>query len=249
MFALIARSRPEALPGLTIERRVPAQTPYGSPSSPLLYGTLGGVPVVVLPRHGEAHAVPPHRINYRANIRALADAGVEGVAAIATVGGIRDAWGPGTLVVPDQIIDYTSGRPLTFFDGDSGSVRHIDFTWPFTADLRQRLLNAARMSGVAVQDGGCYGCTNGPRLETAAEIARMKRDGCDVVGQTAMPEAALARELDLPYAAINIVVNHAAGQGDSAQAIAHDALVKHSRAAMAEVVRVLTAFVAEGPGK
>jgi len=246
MFAIIARSRPEALPGLTIERRVQAETPYGSPSSPLLYGSWGGAPVVVLPRHGEAHAVPPHRINYRANIRALADAGVEGVVAIATVGGIRDGWGPGTLVVPDQIIDYTSGRPLTFFDGESGAVRHIDFTWPFSAAPRRRLLDAARTAGVAVHDGGCYGCTNGPRLETAAEIARMKRDGCDVVGQTAMPEIALARELDLPYAAINIVVNHAAGQGDSARAIAHDALIEHSRAAMAKVARVLAAFVAEG---
>lgn len=249
MFALIARSRPDELPGLTIERRVVAATPWGSPSSPLLHGRLGGAAVIVLPRHGEDHAVPPHRINYRANIRALSDAGVEGVVAIATVGGIRDDWGPGTLVVPDQIIDYTSDRPQTFFDGDNGAVRHIDFTWPFSAALRQRLLNAARASGVAMHDGGCYGCTNGPRLESAAEIARMKRDGCDVVGQTAMPEAALARELDLPYAAINIVVNHAAGQGDSAQAIAHDALIEHSRAAMAQVARVLAAFVAETPVK
>lgn len=247
MFALIARSRPEALPGLTVERRVVAETPWGKPSSPLLHGRLGGVAVIVLPRHGEDHAVPPHRINYRANIRALSDAGVEGVAAIATVGGIRDDWGPGTLVVPDQIIDYTSDRPQTFFDGESGAVRHIDFTWPFSATLRQRLLRAARASGVAMHDGGCYGCTNGPRLESAAEITRMKRDGCDVVGQTAMPEAALARELDLPYAAINIVVNHAAGQGDSAQAIAHDALREHGRAATAQVARVLAAFVAAGP--
>jgi 5'-methylthioadenosine phosphorylase len=246
MFALIARSRPDALPGLTIERRVDVETPYGRPSSPLVHGSLGGAPVIVLPRHGEAHAVPPHRINYRANIRALSDAGVEGVAAIATVGGIRDGWGPGTLVVPDQIIDYTSDRPLTFFDGESGSVRHIDFTWPFNDALRRRLLRAAHAIGVTMHDGGCYGCTNGPRLETAAEITRMKRDGCDVVGQTAMPEAALARELDLPYAAIDIVVNHAAGQGDSAQTIAHDALVEHSRAAMAQVARVLAAFVAEG---
>lgn len=245
MFALIARSRPDELPGLTIERRVAAATPWGSPSSPLLHGRLGGAAVIVLPRHGEDHAVPPHRINYRANIRALSDAGVEGVVAIATVGGIRDDWGPGTLVVPDQIIDYTSDRPQTFFDGDSGAVRHIDFTWPFNATLRRRLLSAARASGVAMHDGGCYGCTNGPRLETAAEIARMKRDGCDVVGQTAMPEAALARELDLPYAAINIVVNHAAGQGDSAQAIAHDALKEHGRAATVQVARVLAAFVAE----
>lgn len=247
MFALIARSRPGALPGLTVERRVVAETPWGKPSSPLLHGRLGGVAVIVLPRHGEDHAVPPHRINYRANIRALSDAGVEGVAAIAMVGGIRDDWGPGTLVVPDQIIDYTSDRPQTFFDGESGAVRHIDFTWPFSATLRQRLLRAARASGVAMHDGGCYGCTNGPRLESAAEITRMKRDGCDVVGQTAMPEAALARELDLPYAAINIVVNHAAGQGDSAQAIAHDALREHGRAATAQVARVLAAFVAAGP--
>ncbi len=249
MFALIARSRPAALPGLTIERRVYAETPYGKPSSPLFHGTLGGAAVIVLPRHGEDHAVPPHRINYRANIRALSDAGVEGVAAIATVGGIRDGWGPGTLIVPDQIIDYTSDRPQTFFDGESGGAQHIDFTWPFSAELRRRLLRAARATGVAVQDGGCYGCANGPRLETAAEVARMKRDGCDVVGQTAMPEAALARELDLPYAAINIVVNHAAGQGDSAQAIAHDALVEHGRAAMTQVARLLAAFVAAKPGQ
>lgn len=243
MFAIIARSRPGSLAGLTIAHRAAVDTPYGRPSAPLIHGAIAGRPVVVLPRHGEDHEFPPHRVNYRANIQALCDAGVEGIVAIATVGGIREGWGPGTLLVPDQVIDYTSGRAHTFHGGDDGTARHVDFTWPFDETIRRRLLDAARGAAIRVEDGGCYGCTNGPRLESAAEIRRMARDGCDVVGMTGMPEIALARERAIPYAAINIVVNHAAGQGDSARAIAHDQIAAHSRTAMSAVARLLATFL------
>ena len=243
MFAIIARSRPGSLAGLTIERRSHVDTSYGRPSAPLIHGAVAGKSVVVLLRHGDDHEIPPHRVNYRANIQALYDAGVEGIVAIATVGGMRDHLGPGTLLIPDQVIDYTSGRKHTFYDEDDGSAQHADFTWPFSENIRRRLLTGARSAGIRIEDGGCYGCTNGPRLESAAEIRMMQRDGCDVVGMTGMPEIALARERGIPYGAINIVVNYAAGLGDSAQAVAHDQLLEYGRTAMSTVARLLATFI------
>ena len=248
MFAIFGGSGLTNLATLAISRREVVRTPYGEPSGPLTFGTLAGVEAVFLPRHGYGHTIPPHLINYRANLWALREAGVEGVLAVTSVGGIRDAYGPGALVVPDQIIDYTYGRAHTFFEGLESSigtaVSHIDFTWPYAESVRQRILAAAQKASEEVHEGGVYGATQGPRLETAAEVRRMERDGCDLVGMTGMPEAALARELELDYACLSVVVNHAAGKGDSANAITLDHLARVMDGAMARVHRILEAFVA-----
>jgi 5'-methylthioinosine phosphorylase len=189
-------------------------TPYGAPSGPLRIGRLGGNRIAFLARHGEGHALPPHRVNYRANLHALRQAGAQRVLALNTVGGITGAYGPRVLACPDQLIDYTWGRESSFWDGE-GDALHVDFGHPYSPMFRHKLLAAARVTGARVVEGGCYGATQGPRLETSAEIARMRRDGCDLVGMTGMPEAALARELGLEYACLAIVANWAAGCGDA----------------------------------
>lgn len=189
-------------------------TRFGKPSGPLRIGRLGGVRVAFLARHGEGHSVPPHKVNYRANLAALQQAGVSRVLALNTVGGITARFGPRVLACPDQIIDYTWGRISTVCEEEGSEVLHVDFGEPYTPALRQRILQAAHALGVDVVDGGCYGATQGPRLETRAEIARLRRDGCDLVGMTGMPEAGLARELGLDYASLAIVANWAAGCGD-----------------------------------
>ena len=189
-------------------------TKYGAPSGPIRVGTYAGKRVAFLARHGEGHSIPPHKINYRANLHALQQAGGRRVLALNTVGGITEGYGPRVLACPDQIIDYTWGRESTYWDGE-GEALHVDFGQPYSPALRTRVLAAAQAAGVAVVDGGCYGATQGPRLETNAEIARMRRDGCDLVGMTGMPEAALARELGLEYACLAIVANWAAGCGDA----------------------------------
>jgi 5'-deoxy-5'-methylthioadenosine phosphorylase len=227
----------DRLETLTDRREAFVSTPYGEPSAPLIHGRIGGHEVVFLARHGAEHSVPPHRINYRANLWALHAAGAESVVAIAAVGGIADEPGPGGLAVPDQLIDYTYGRTATFFDGDGAPVEHIDFTFPYTHALRCRIRDAAHSCGVPVADGGCYGSTQGPRLETAAEVRRLERDGCTLVGMTGMPEAALARELDLEYACCAVIANRAAGKGDGT--ISLDEIRRHLEAGMAEVRRVL----------
>lgn len=191
-------------------------TPYGAPSGPLRIGRLGQARVVFLARHGEGHALPPHRVNYRANLHALQQAGARRVLALNTVGGITEAYGPRVLACPDQLIDYTWGRESSFWDGE-GEALHVDFGQPYSPAFRGKVLAAASTAGVGVVDGGCYGATQGPRLETNAEIARMRRDGCDLVGMTGMPEAGLARELGLDYACLAIVANWAAGCGDAAE--------------------------------
>lgn len=246
--AIIGGSGLERFAGLTDARAVDAQTPYGRPSSPLLFGRLDGRAMVFLSRHGESHGIAPHEINYRANVRALKDAGVEAIVSVATVGGIRPEFGPGALVVPDQLIDYTTGRTGTFFEGPDSPVVHVDFTHPYDARLRALLLRAAGDLGERVHDGGTYGCTQGPRLETAAEIRRMQRDGCDLVGMTGMPEAVLARELGLPYATLTVVANHAAGIGDSASAISLEAIHQVVDQAMGRVRAVLSRFLALAQG-
>ncbi|MEP5324175.1 S-methyl-5'-thioinosine phosphorylase, partial [Marinobacter alexandrii] len=187
------------LSGLEITGERPVGTSWGTPSAPLVQGRLGEQEVVFLSRHGNPHRIPPHQVNYRANLRALYDAGVRTVVGVNAVGGIHSEMGPAHIVVPDQIIDYTWGRPGTFFEGDLDEVTHIDFTWPYDADARQILIDAARVQGTPCSDFGVYGATQGPRLETAAEIARMERDGCDLVGMTGMPEAVLAAELGMRY--------------------------------------------------
>ena len=199
-----------------VESHLP-ETRYGFPSGPVRVGMMAGRRVAFLARHGEGHGVPPHRINYRANLVALQMVGARDVLALNTVGGITDAFGPRVLACPDQLIDYTWGRVSTLCEEESSEVLHVDFGDPYTPALRARVLAAAQRAGVAVVDGGCYGATQGPRLETKAEIARMKRDGCDLVGMTGMPEAGLARELGLGYACLGIVANWAAGCGDAAE--------------------------------
>ncbi len=188
-------------------------TRYGPPSGPVRIGTLAGRRVAFLARHGEGHSLPPHRINYRANLAALQALGAQRVLALNTVGGITAGFGPRVLACPDQLIDYTWGRVSTLCEEDGTEVLHVDFGDPYTPALRRAVLEAAARSGVALADGGCYGATQGPRLETKAEIARMRRDGCDLVGMTGMPEAGLARELGLDYACLAIVANWAAGAG------------------------------------
>lgn len=189
------------------------ETPYGAPSGPVRVGTVLGKRVAFLARHGEGHSLPPHKINYRANLAALKSIGAVRVLALNTVGGITERFGPRALACPDQLIDYTWGRVSTFSEEEGTEVLHVDFGDPYTPSLRRRVLDAASAAGVTLVDGGCYGATQGPRLETRAEIARMRRDGCDLVGMTGMPEAGLARELGLDYACLAIVANWAAGAG------------------------------------
>ena len=199
-----------------VESHLP-ETRYGFPSGPVHVGTLAGKRVAFLARHGEGHSVPPHKVNYRANLVALQMVGASRVLAFNTVGGITEAFGPRVLACPDQLIDYTWGRISTLSEEEGSEVLHVDFGDPYTPSLRAQVLVAAQRAQVAVVDGGCYGATQGPRLETKAEIARMKRDGCDLVGMTGMPEAGLARELGLSYACLGIVANWAAGCGDGAE--------------------------------
>ena len=188
-------------------------TAYGAPSGPIRIGSLAGKRVAFLARHGEGHSLPPHRINYRANLAALKAIGARRVLALNTVGGIGARCGPRVLACPDQLIDYTWGRIGTLCEEPGSEVLHVDFGDPYTPSLRADMIAAARRAGVPLVDGGCYGATQGPRLETKAEIARMRRDGCDLVGMTGMPEAGLARELGLDYACLAIVANWAAGAG------------------------------------
>jgi 5'-methylthioinosine phosphorylase len=189
------------------------QTHYGAPSGPVRVGRLGGRTVAFLARHGEGHSVPPHRVNYRANLAALQALGAGRVLALNTVGGITERFGPRVLACPDQLIDYTWGRVSTICEEPGTDVLHVDFGEPYSPSLRRAMLDAAHAGDIPLVDGGCYGATQGPRLETRAEIARMRRDGCDLVGMTGMPEAGLAREMGLDYACLAIVANWAAGAG------------------------------------
>ena len=198
--------------GLKITEKKLVKTPYGNPSSTLIYGAFFNKNVIFLARHGTSHTIPPHKINYRANILALKNAGVKNIIAIAAVGGIRADMHPSDIVIPHQLIDYTYERNHTFFEDNLKSVVHIDFTQPYSDNLRQALLSAANHAKLTVHAQGIYAATQGPRLETAAEINRLEKDGCDIVGMTGMPEAALARELELNYATCAVVANVAAGK-------------------------------------
>lgn len=215
-FGIIGGSGLCDYPGIEISEIRELETPYGLPSAALRIGRLSQEEVVFLPRHGDQHSIAPHRINYRANIHALQQLGVSHVLAVAAVGGITEQYGPGTLAVPDQIIDYTYGREQSFFSDDFSSDKHIDFTWPYDASLRQAILTVGEKLEVNLVNRGTYGAVQGPRLETAAEICRMAKDGCDLVGMTGMPEAYLAREVGMAYASLAVVANWAAGITDAA---------------------------------
>lgn len=220
-------------------------TAYGPPSGPVRIGTLAGRRIAFLARHGEGHSLPPHRINYRANLAALKALGATRVLALNTVGGITAPCAPRALVLADQLIDYTWGRISTLCEEPGTEVLHVDFGEPYTQSLRARVAVAAERAGVALVERGCYGATQGPRLETKAEIARMQRDGCDIVGMTGMPEAGLARELGLDYACLGIVANWAAGAGPDPDAvITLDEVLANVQAAMDDVPRILQAMLA-----
>ena len=248
MLGIIGGTGLTELANLSITRRQIARTPYGEPSQPLVFGELAGQEVVFLARHGSGHTIPPHAINYRANIWALQSVGVTDLLAVATVGSIDLNLRPGSIVLPKQIIDYTSGRKNTYHDGIEMGVRHIDFTEPYSAKMRDLCSKAALNTNINLYDGGVYAAVQGPRLETAAEINRLERDGATIVGMTGMPEAALARELDIHYAAICPVANHAAGRGSSLNGIAYEAIgealnesIGRVRLIVEEVVRLHSA--------
>ena len=218
-------------------------TPFGAPSSPLMEGEIKGNQVIFLPRHGEHHTIAPHRINYRANIWALRALGVTDIIAVAAVGGISKTLVPGSLVCPDQIIDYTYSREQSLFSDDFSAHKHIDFTYPYTQDLRQKVITAGHALNVEIIDGGVYGATQGPRLETAAEIIRMQQDGCSIVGMTGMPEAALVREAQINYACCALVVNWAAGLSDGL--ITMDAIEQTLASGMTEVKSLLAQLIVQ----
>jgi 5'-methylthioadenosine phosphorylase len=208
-FGIIGGSGLYSLPGLEISGEEQVSTPYGGPSDSYKLGKLAGKEIAFLPRHGSGHNIQPHRINYRANIWGFRQLGVIRLLSVFAAGGINRDIKPGTIVVPDQIIDYTSGRASTFYD--ETEVVHIDFTDPFCPDLRDYIIRAAAQAGAGIVKKGTYISVNGPRLETAAEIRAYSVLGADIVGMTAMPEASLAREAEICYAGLSVVTNYAAG--------------------------------------
>ncbi|MCF7964562.1 MAG: S-methyl-5'-thioinosine phosphorylase [Methylobacter tundripaludum] len=238
-LAIIGGTGLTQLSDLNILNREQLDTPYGAPSAEFVTGELNGSRIIFLARHGNPHTIAPHQINYRANIWGLKQLGVEQIVAVAAVGGITGEMAPAHIAIPDQIIDYSYGRKHTFFEDEA--VSHIDFTYPYNQKLRSRLISAASAANIKISPLGTYGCTQGPRLETAAEIRRMERDGCDLVGMTGMPEAALAKELDMAYAAISVVANWAAGKSEGE--ITMEEIERHLHKGMANTALLLKAFV------
>ena len=245
MLAIIGGTGLTQLDNLNITKRLIVRTPYGEPSQPLIFGEIAGKTVIFLARHGNGHTIPPHAVNYRANIAALHAQGVKEIAAIATVGGIHADLSPGKIALPDQIIDYTHGRQNTFYDGIEMPVKHIDFTQPYCANLRAKWQQAAIDAGETLVAGGVYATMQGPRLETAAEINRLERDGATMVGMTGMPEAALARELGISYAAICPVANYAAGRVDSMHGIQYEEVMGQLNITMVKVRNIIAKLVAQ----
>ncbi len=235
-IAIIGGSGFNSLTGLEVTRREVVYTPHGAPSGPITHGRLFGREIAFLARHGYGHTIPPHKVNYRANLWALNHLEIKRVIAVASVGGISESLQPGTIALPEQIIDYTWGRAATFFEQDLERVTHIDFTHPYDPSLREKIAVAAGRSGVNFTQGGVYAAVQGPRLETAAEIDKLERDGASMVGMTGMPEAALARELGMQYACIAVVSNRAAGRG---KATIHEEINQYLREALQDVLKVL----------
>ena len=248
MIGIIGGTGLTQLANLEITRRQIVRTPYGEPSGPLTFGRIGGNEVIFLARHGYGHTLAPHEINYRANLWALQEKGVTRVIAVCSVGGITPDLAAGTIALPDQIIDYTWGRPSTFFEGAEQPVTHIDFTYPYDEETRQLLLESARSVKEPIVEGGTYAAVQGPRLETKAEIDRLERDGATMVGMTGMPEAALARELKLAYAALAVVVNPAAGRGSNARAVSFEDIGRVVEETMGRVRRIAAALVERHAG-
>jgi 5'-deoxy-5'-methylthioadenosine phosphorylase len=236
LVAVIGGTGMNQWPGLVVKEQLQIDTPYGAPSAPLLLGKVYGIKAVFLARHGEGHKLPPHGINYRANLWALKHAGVQAVVAIAAVGAIAPWFPPGAVAVPHDLIDYTWGREHTYSDGAHADLKHVEFTEPYSPRVRRELLHAALAARVDIAEAGVMGVTQGPRLESTAEIKRLKRDGCDMVGMTGMPEAGLARELDLDYASLAVSVNWAAGLGSGD---IHGEIHESIEAGMAKVRAIL----------
>lgn len=236
-IALIGGTGLNTLPGLSIASLEQIDTPYGRPSSTITRGLWRGHNLLFIARHGDGHTIPPHLVNYRANIHALKTAGATHIIGINAVGSIDQTFTPGTLCIPHDIIDYTYGREHTYADGTASTVQHIEFAPPYDKELRQSLCNAIN-NDVPLLTTGVHGVTQGPRLETAAEITRMTRDGCTLVGMTGMPEAALARELELPYACVAVSVNWAAGKSPTKTGI-HDEIEQWISLGMANVLALL----------
>ncbi|MDD5383894.1 MAG: S-methyl-5'-thioinosine phosphorylase [Gallionella sp.] len=243
MLAIIGGRGLTELASLEITHRQVMRTPYGEPSGAFLFGTLNQHEVIFLARHGFGHTIPPHLVNYRANLWALREQGVSNVVSIATVGGIRADLMPGTIVVPDQIIDYTHGRDATFYDTRDTTYTNANFTLPYCPKLRDQILRSANIVQQPCVDGGVYAATQGPRLDSIAEINRYERDGADMVGMTGMPETALAMELGLNYAIIAVVVNYAAGRGDNKQGINMEQVNVTASEAMERVRSILECVV------
>jgi len=243
-IAIIGGTGLTSMPGLNVNHREMVKTIYGAPSCPLIQGDLNGVEVTFLARHGRRHTIPPHLVNYRANMMALKNVDVTHIIALAAVGGIADECSDKTIVIPDQIIDYTYGRAHTFHGEKTDKFDHIDFTEPYSDSIRAALINAAVGASIEHVDNGVYGATQGPRLETAAEIRRMERDGCTIVGMTGMPEASLARELSMEYACCAMVVNRAAGK--SAIGIEFSAIEKNVKESVDSVQKILAGALGAG---
>ena len=243
MLAIIGGTGLTQLSNLEITHRQVMRTPYGEPSGALTFGLINQHEVIFIARHGYGYTLPPHLVNYRANMWALHEQGAKRILSVASVGGIRSDLVPGMIVVPDQILDYTQGREYTYFDASEKTVKHIDFTLPYCGKMSSHILEAAKMANETCRDGGVYAATQGPRLETAAEINRFERDGADMVGMTGMPEAALARELGLSYATIAVVVNQAAGRGDSRERIHLEKINAVTQPALARVRNILERLV------
>jgi 5'-deoxy-5'-methylthioadenosine phosphorylase len=248
MIAVIGGSGLTQLANLEITHRKIVRTPFGEPSGPLMFGRIGAQEAVFLARHGYGHTLAPHEINYRANLWAIHAHEATRVIAVCTVGGIAPALRAGTIVVPEQIIDYTWGRPSTYFEGAEQPVTHIDFTHPYDEETRRMAIAAARDAGVSVVEGGTYAVTQGPRLETKAEIDRLERDGATMVGMTGMPEAALARELGLRYAHLAVVVNPAAGRGASARTVSMDEIARVTEQTMGGIRAIVSRLVERHAG-
>ncbi len=242
-LAIIGGTGLTRLNGLEIIKKEMVRTPFGEPSGPLIHGRLEQCEIIFIARHGYKHTIPPHKINYRANIFSLSKCNVSHIIAINAVGGITPDCRPQSLVIPDQLIDYTADRKNTFYEEDLNEVIHIDFTQPYDPDLRQVLLKALRGIGCHYVDHGVYAATQGPRLETAAEIQRLEADGCTVVGMTGMPEAALARELEIAYASCCVVANWAAGI--KPKAITMDEIQSNLAGGMEKVKQMLQKIIAE----
>jgi len=235
-YAIIAGSGLQELAAESAEQKV--TTEFGDPSSPIRVLLYGDRSVLFLGRHGDDFLIPPHKINYRANVKALQQLGVDCIIGMNTVGVITADAHPGEIALPDQLTDYTHDREHSIYDGTNAIV-NVEFTEPFSGTLRKALLAAAAIAKVDVRDGGVYAVTQGPRLETAAEVDRLERDGADFVGMTLMPEASLAMELGMQYASLSLIVNYAAGRSENA---IHAEVDASTMAAKSKAVAVLAAL-------